>query len=97
MVSPCGILCCRLAGKTPADLAGVPISVGYQSGSHYATIQGLEQYLKPEQIALSFRDGLLLSRMEMLIDGKVPAVSLFSGLTILSNSSAFAKSSTPPS
>ena len=27
----------------PADLAGVPISVGYQSGSHYATIQALEQ------------------------------------------------------
>ena len=31
--------------KTPADLAGVPISVGFQSGSHYSTIQALEQYL----------------------------------------------------
>src|ERR1700691_569160 len=30
--------------KTPADLAGVPISVGYQSGSHYATVQALEGY-----------------------------------------------------
>lgn len=29
----------------PAELAGIPISVGYQSGSHYATIQALEQYL----------------------------------------------------
>jgi hypothetical protein len=57
----------------------VPISVGYQSGSHYATIQGLEQYLKPEQIKLSFADGMLFSRMEMLIDGKLPAASLFSG------------------
>jgi hypothetical protein len=65
--------------KTPADLAGVPISVGYQSGSHYATIQGLEQYLKPEEITLSFSDGLLFSRMEMLIDGKLAAASLFSG------------------
>jgi ABC-type nitrate/sulfonate/bicarbonate transport system substrate-binding protein len=65
--------------RTPADLAGVPISVGYQSGSHYATIQGLEQYLKPEKIKLSFSDGLLFSRMEMLIDGKLPAASLFSG------------------
>src|ERR1700724_4259353 len=27
--------------RQPADLAGVPVSVGYQSGSHYATIQGL--------------------------------------------------------
>src|SRR5580700_4085136 len=31
--------------KDPEDLAGVPISVGYQSGSHYATIQALEPYL----------------------------------------------------
>src|SRR5262249_15114092 len=27
--------------RTPADLAGVPISAGYQSGSHYSTIQAL--------------------------------------------------------
>src|SRR6516162_8213845 len=56
---------------SPSDFCGVPISVGYQSGSHYATIQGLEQYLKPEQINLSFNDGLLFSRMELLIDHKV--------------------------
>src|SRR3954469_14822803 len=31
--------------KTPEDLAGVPISVGYQSGSHYSAIQALEQYM----------------------------------------------------
>jgi ABC-type nitrate/sulfonate/bicarbonate transport system substrate-binding protein len=65
--------------KEPADLAGVPISVGYQSGSHYSTIQALEQYLKPGDIKLSFSDGLLFSRMELLIDRKVPAASLFSG------------------
>jgi hypothetical protein len=63
--------------RHPADLADVPISVGYQSGSHYATIQALEQYLP--QIKLSFADGLLFNRMELLIDGKVPAASLFSG------------------
>ena len=79
-VSPCGVFVPPESPvKTPADLAGVPISVGYQSGSHYATIQGLEQYLKPDQINLSFNDGLLFSRMELLIDRKVPAASLFSG------------------
>jgi hypothetical protein len=57
----------------------VPISVGYQSGSHYATIQALEQYLRPEEIALSFADGLLFRRMEKLIDREVPAASVFSG------------------
>lgn len=64
---------------TPADLAGVPISVGFQSGSHYSTIQALEPYLKPDQINLSFSEGLLFHRMEQLIDGKAPAASLFSG------------------
>ncbi|HUA18942.1 MAG TPA: hypothetical protein VMB25_09365 [Bryobacteraceae bacterium] len=65
--------------RNPQDLAGVPISVGYQSGSHYATIQALEQYLEPEEMKLSFADGLLFRRMELLIDRKVPAASLFSG------------------
>jgi ABC-type nitrate/sulfonate/bicarbonate transport system substrate-binding protein len=65
--------------KEPADLAGVPISVGYQSGSHYSSLQALEQYLSPEKIHLSFNDGMLFKRMELLIDGKVPAAALFSG------------------
>ena len=79
-VSPCGVFVPpELPVRSPLDLADVPISVGYQSGSHYATIQGLEQYLKPERINLSFNDGLLFSRMERLIDRKVSAASLFSG------------------
>jgi len=65
--------------REPADLAGVPISVGYQSGSHYSTIQALEQYMPLADIRLSFADGLLFRRMEKLIDGEIPAVSLFSG------------------
>jgi hypothetical protein len=65
--------------REPADLAGVAISVGYQSGSHYSTIQALEQYLPPDQINLSFADGLLFRRMELLIDRQVPAAALFSG------------------
>jgi ABC-type nitrate/sulfonate/bicarbonate transport system substrate-binding protein len=65
--------------RKPEDLKGVPISVGYQSGSHYSTIQALEQYLKPDDIKLSFADGILFSRMENLIDRKTPAAALFSG------------------
>jgi hypothetical protein len=65
--------------RHPADLAGVPISVGYQSGSHYSTIQALEQYIPLDRIQLSFSDGLLFNRMELLVDRKVPAASLFSG------------------
>jgi ABC-type nitrate/sulfonate/bicarbonate transport system substrate-binding protein len=65
--------------KTPSDLAGVPVSVGYQSGSHYATVQALEQFLKPEQMNLVYADGMLYARMERLLDGSAPAVNLFSG------------------
>src|SRR3954449_6363207 len=50
-VSPAGIFVPEDSPvKTPADLAGVPISVGFKSGSHYSTIQALEQYLAPKDI-----------------------------------------------
>ncbi|HXY98965.1 MAG TPA: hypothetical protein VEI03_03125 [Stellaceae bacterium] len=65
--------------RQPADLAGVPISVGYQSGSHYSTLQALEQYLPAAEIRLSFADGLLFRRMELLLEGRVPAAHLFNG------------------
>jgi ABC-type nitrate/sulfonate/bicarbonate transport system substrate-binding protein len=65
--------------RTPADLAGVPISVGFQSGSHYSTIQALEQYLAPKDIDLTFEDGMLFRRLELLIEGKSQAAALFSG------------------
>lgn len=79
-VAPCGIYVAPDSDiRRPEDLAGVPISVGYQSGSHYSTIEALDMFLEPDQIELSFADGLLFSRMEMLIDGDVPAVNVFSG------------------
>ena len=65
--------------KTPEDLAGVPISVGYQSGSHYSTIQALEQYMPADKMNLSFADGMLFKRLDNLLDGKAPASALFSG------------------
>ena len=79
-VAPAGIFVPADSPVTaPEQLAGVPISVGYQSGSHYSAIQALEQYMPIADIRLSFADGLLFRRMEKLIDGEVPAVSLFSG------------------
>jgi ABC-type nitrate/sulfonate/bicarbonate transport system substrate-binding protein len=65
--------------RHPSDLAGVPISVGYQSGSHYSSIQALEQYMTPDKIHLSFNDGMLFKRMQLLVDGAIPAAALFSG------------------
>src|SRR5579871_2029659 len=77
--------------RTPDDLAGVPISVGFQSGSHYSTIQALEQYLPADRINLSFNDGMLFRRMELLLDGQVPAAALFSGPYYLAEQLGFRK------
>jgi len=79
-VSPAGIFVpADSPVRKPEDLANVPISVGYQSGSHYATIQALEQFMPADKVNLSFNDGMLFRRLEMLVDGKVPAATLFSG------------------
>jgi hypothetical protein len=61
------------------QIADVPISVGFQSGSHYATIQALERFLPREQIKLSFEEGMLFHRMEAFFEGKSRAATLFSG------------------
>ena len=79
-VAPAGIFVPSASPiRTPADLDGVPISVGYQSGSHYSTIQALEQYLPRDRIKLSFEEGMLFRRLELFLAGQSPAVALFNG------------------
>ena len=79
-VSPAGVFVPQDSPiRSPEQLAGVPISVGFQSGSHYSTIQGLEQYMPLTDIKLSYAEGMLFHRMELLIENKVPAAALFSG------------------
>jgi hypothetical protein len=77
--------------KRPEDLAGVPISVGYQSGSHYSTIQALEQYLPGEKINLSFAEGMLFARLDNLLSGVSPASALFNGPYYLAEQLGFRK------
>jgi len=77
--------------KKPEDLAGVPISVGYQSGSHYSSIQALEQYLPTDQINLSFSEGMLFKRLDNLLEGTSPASALFSGPYYLAEQLGFRK------
>jgi len=91
-VAPAGVFVpADSAIRTPEDLAGVPISVGFQSGSHYASIQALEQYLPADRINLHFADGMLFARMGRLIDGKAPACALFSGLYYFAEQLGFRK------
>src|SRR5207248_8005132 len=58
--------------KRPEELAGVPVGVGYHSGSHYSAIQGLEPFLERSQIELSFV-GLPFDRVRQLRAGEVDA------------------------
>jgi len=75
----------------PGEMAGVPISVGFQSGSHYSTIQALEQYLAPKDINLTFEDGMLFRRLELLVEGRSRAAALFSGPYYLAEQLGFRK------
>ena len=60
----------------PEDLAGVPVEVGYHSGSHYSTLQALSRFLDRDSIALNF-GGVLWDRLALLVDGKAAAGNAF--------------------
>jgi ABC-type nitrate/sulfonate/bicarbonate transport system substrate-binding protein len=77
--------------RSPEDLADVPIAVGFQSGSHYSTIQALEQYIPANRIKLTFEDGMLFHRMETLLDGRSQATALFNGPYYLAEQLGFRK------
>src|SRR5919202_1594908 len=40
--------------RKPEDLANTEIAVGYHSGSHFSTLQGLEEILPADQVKLRF-------------------------------------------
>lgn len=76
-ISPCAIMVSPESNiKTPADLANIDVHVGYQSGSHYATVQSLEKYLTHEQISLKF-SGNPSERIDLMLDGDAQAATVF--------------------
>lgn len=90
-MTPGAILAAPESGiHRPEDLADVPITVGYQSGSHYSTIQALEPILERDQIKLHF-GGMLFQRLELLIDGEVDVAMLFGGPMYLAEQLGFSK------
>jgi NitT/TauT family transport system substrate-binding protein len=62
--------------RRPEDLAGVPVGVGYHSGSHFATLQALEAVLDPGQVSLTFQ-GPPNERLDALLDRQVPAGTMW--------------------
>jgi len=76
-VSPCAILVPQSSPITTAEqLADVDIHVGYQSGSHYTTIQALEPIIPTQNIKLVF-GGTPADRVDQMLDGVAPAVTVF--------------------
>src|SRR5215475_3807592 len=74
-VAPCGIVVPPDSPiRRPEDLAGVPIGVGYHSGSHFATVQALESVLAPGDLKLTFQ-GPPNERMDALLERQVPAAT----------------------
>lgn len=76
--------------RRPSDLANVEIAVGYHTGSHFSTLQGLENILRREEINLKFV-GLLLDRLALLVDRKVAAGSLFGAPVYVAEQLGFRK------
>lgn len=62
--------------RAAEDLAGVPIAVGYHSGSHYSALQGLEPFLRSTEMELAF-SGLPYDRVRLLLRGEVAAANVF--------------------
>src|SRR5579871_5847835 len=62
--------------RTPADLAGVEVGVGYHSGSHFSALQALEAMLPRDRISFKFI-GLPLDRLRLLLERKVAAANVF--------------------
>ncbi|HEV8222204.1 MAG TPA: hypothetical protein VGQ05_18180 [Streptosporangiaceae bacterium] len=76
-VAPCAIVVPPESPvRRPEDLAGVDIGVGYHSGSHFATLQALEQVLPEDQISLSFQ-GPPNERLDALLGRQVPAATVW--------------------
>jgi hypothetical protein len=74
-VAPCAIVVPPESPvRCPEDLAGVPIAVGYHSGSHFATVQALEAVLAPDELDLTFQ-GPPNERLDALLERQVPAAT----------------------
>jgi ABC-type nitrate/sulfonate/bicarbonate transport system substrate-binding protein len=76
-VAPCAIV---VPPESPIrraeDLAGVPIGVGYHSGSHFAAVQALEGVLAPGELKLTFQ-GPPNERLDTLLERQVAAATVW--------------------
>jgi len=76
-VTPAGLWVAPESGiKTPEDLAGIEVAVGYHSGSHFSAIQALEPFLAKDDIKLQFVGGPV-DRCQLALDRRVQVANVF--------------------
>lgn len=78
------------AVKRPTDLAGVPIAVGYHSGSHFSALAALQMVLDGDAIDLVFKGGPQ-DRLAGLLDGSLEAANLFGNPMYVAEQMGFRK------
>jgi len=76
--------------RTPSDLLGVEIGVGYHSGSHFSALQALEPFVKLEEARLKF-SGRPNDRVAQLLDRKLDAANVFGLQTYVVEQQGFRK------
>jgi NitT/TauT family transport system substrate-binding protein len=90
-ITPCGIfVSAGSAIRGPDDLADVAVLVGYQSGSHYTTIQALESFLPADRVKLAF-GGSPADRVDQMLDGSAGAATVFGAQYYLMEQLGFRK------
>lgn len=62
--------------ERPSDLAGVPVAVGYHSGSHFSALAALQMVVDADQIDLVYKGGPQ-DRLVGLLNGSLEAANLF--------------------
>jgi NitT/TauT family transport system substrate-binding protein len=76
--------------KRPSDLAGVPVAVGYHSGSHFSALSALQQILPANEIELVYKGGPQ-DRLAGLLDGTLQAANLFGNPMYVAEQKGFRK------
>ncbi|HEX6934420.1 MAG TPA: hypothetical protein VF162_19915 [Streptosporangiaceae bacterium] len=90
-VAPCAIVVPPESPvRRPEELAGVPVGVGYHSGSHFATLQALEPVLGAGEVTLTFQ-GPPNERLDALLDRQVEAATAWGVPLYIAESFGFRK------
>jgi NitT/TauT family transport system substrate-binding protein len=90
-MTPAGVYVALDSNVTrPSELAGVPVAVGYHSGSHFSALSALQQVLEAADIDLVYKGGPQ-DRLAGLLNGSLEAANLFGNPMYVAEQMGFRK------